>query len=110
MSGEKTHPGSLVRFAEESTRKRQSLASSAALTYLTTNTVRAAGTVTIKLDGATLADVDEYSFEDNESELASLRRNGKISDIFTGGAAINQNQPGTVKVVIKKTAKPTVCM
>jgi hypothetical protein len=43
-----------------------------------------------KLDGAAAADVDQYSFEDIKSEVASLQRNGKISDIFTGGAAINQ--------------------
>jgi hypothetical protein len=61
-----------------------------------------------KLDGAAAADFDQYSFEDNESELASLQRKGKISHIFTGGAAINQKRPGTVTVVSKKTPKPTV--
>jgi hypothetical protein len=61
-----------------------------------------------KLNSAAAADFDQYSFEDNKSELASLRRNGKISDIFTGGAAINQKQPGTVTVVSKKNPKTTV--
>jgi hypothetical protein len=61
-----------------------------------------------KLDGAAAADFGQYSFEDNESELANIRQNSKISDIFTGGAAINQKQPGIVKVVSKKTPKPSV--
>jgi hypothetical protein len=45
-----------------------------------------------KLDGAASADFDQYSFEDNKSELAILGRNGKIYDISTGGGSTRISQ------------------
>jgi hypothetical protein len=101
----------VIRCATEAARKNreketeESLGSSGSTLLSNDETFHA-----YKLNGAAEADFDEYSFEDNESELLSLRQNGKIPDTFAWGGGVNKNQPGTTPVVSKKNPKSTVCI